>query len=53
MRFIIFGLQRDFAHGNETPMQAATVSLSGCVHLGDEGKGDLNVLINEWLRVFS
>ncbi|MBL8403997.1 MAG: hypothetical protein JNL16_05580 [Dechloromonas sp.] len=51
MRFIVFGLQRTVARGNETPWQAA-FSLSGCVHVGDEGKGDSKVLINKWPRVF-
>jgi len=27
-------------------------SLSGCVHVGDEGKGDWKVLINKRSRVF-
>jgi hypothetical protein len=39
MRFIVLGLLRAWAHSKETPVQAATGSLSGCV-IKDEGKGD-------------
>jgi hypothetical protein len=39
MRFIVLGLLRAWARSKETPVQAATGSLSGCV-IKDEGKGD-------------
>ncbi|MBS4019187.1 hypothetical protein [Azonexus hydrophilus] len=39
MRFIVLGLQLAGAHGNETPMQAATGSVIGLRHVIG-GKGD-------------
>jgi hypothetical protein len=39
MRFIVLGLLRAWARSKETPVQAATGSLSGCV-IKDEGKGE-------------
>jgi hypothetical protein len=52
MRFIILGLLRAWARSNETPVQAATVSLSGCV-MNKRAKATMKVLINNWLRAFS
>jgi len=51
MRFIIFGLQRTAARCNETPGQAATVSVIGLRHKW-LAKAMVNVLINKWLRAF-
>jgi len=52
MRFIIFGLQRTDARCNETPGQAATVSVIGLRHKRWLAKAMVNVLINKWSRAF-
>jgi hypothetical protein len=51
MRFIIFGLQRTVVRCNETPGQAATVSVFGLRHKW-LAKAMVNVLINKWSRAF-
>jgi len=51
MRFIIFGLQRTAARCNETPLQAATVSVIGLRHKW-WAKAMVNVLINKRSRAF-
>jgi hypothetical protein len=51
MRFIIFGLQRTAARCNETPGQAATVSVIGLRHEW-LAKAMVKVLINKRPRAF-
>jgi hypothetical protein len=45
MRFIVFLLQRTLARRNETPLQAATVSVLGLRHDGRHRGRETNVLI--------
>jgi hypothetical protein len=52
MRFICFRAPAHESARQRNALAGSDFSLSGCVHIKDEGKGDVKVLINKRPRVF-